>query len=252
MYALIFYAIDKKWLPPTSMTVAGPIVFVLWLVGIAATVWYDKVRRLTVLFYDLDQTTASAYDSFVGAFNSMAKVDRLWAIGESVRYSDTKYHAGANTGVKRSNTSISFGAPANVRCNISVPMMTCGGTQLALFPDRALAFQGRRVGAVPYSQIAASITRTQFREEEGVPHDTQVIGQTWKFVNRGGGPDKRFKNNRQIPVCSYSEVELRSPAGLSMCFLASRPGTFDPFPKAIELLATLEKSSAVAVTHRAA
>lgn len=56
VYALIFFAVERKWLPP-SMPIAGPVILVLWMLTIGAGVWYDKVRRLTVLFYDLDKTS---------------------------------------------------------------------------------------------------------------------------------------------------------------------------------------------------
>ena len=190
VYALIFYAVDRKWLPP-SMPVAGPIVLVLLALGIAAAVWYDKVRRLTVLFYDLDGASASAYESFINAFSAMAKADRFWAISEEVRYSDTKYHAGANAGVNRKGTSISFGTPSNVRCNIAVPLLATGATQLALFPERALVFQGRRVGgcsifAARCNRYAYAVPRRGKRSEGHRGHRTNLeVRKSWR---RSGPP----------------------------------------------------------------
>jgi len=39
----------------------------------------------------------------------------------------------------------------------------------------------------------------------------KVIGYTWQYVNKDGGPDRWFANNPQIPIASYEQVPaLRS------------------------------------------
>jgi hypothetical protein len=37
-------------------------------------------------------------------------------------------------------------------------------------------------------------------------------------VNKSGGPDKRFKDNRQRPICLYEEIRLRITSGLDEAF----------------------------------
>ena len=32
-----------------------------------------------------------------------------------------------------------------------------------------------------------------------MPRDAERIGVTWKYVNKGGGPDRRYKNNPRTP-----------------------------------------------------
>ncbi|PYO44381.1 MAG: hypothetical protein DMD33_03095, partial [Gemmatimonadetes bacterium] len=98
----------------------------------------------------------------------------------------------------------------------------------------------------------AQPTDTRFNEEQYVPSDTQVIGRTWRYVNKSGGPDRRFKNNREIPVCAYSELLLSSESGLSACFMASKPKIFEIVPKAVALLRVLERHAAEEVSHRTA
>lgn len=49
----------------------------------------------------------------------------------------------------------------------------------------------------------------------GVPKDTQIIDYTWQFVNKNGSPDRRY-NNRKLPVCLYSQINITSPEGLNV------------------------------------
>ena len=51
-----------------------------------------------------------------------------------------------------------------------------------------------------YTNLGTQTTVTNFVEKEGVPSDSRVSHYTWQYVNKNGGPDRRFNNNRQFPV----------------------------------------------------
>jgi len=38
-----------------------------------------------------------------------------------------------------------------------------------------------------------------------------VVGQTWQFVNKNGGPDRRYARNKQLSICEYGQIRLTSP-----------------------------------------
>ena len=42
-----------------------------------------------------------------------------------------------------------------------------------------------------------------------------MVGRTWRYVNKKGGPDRRFKDNCEIPICAYEQVHLSSSTGLN-------------------------------------
>ena len=77
-------------------------------------------------------------------------------------------------------------------------------------PDKLLVVSAMDVGAVSYSDILLDFKKTSYVEEELVPNDAEVIGQTWLKVNKNGTPDKRFKDNRQLPICAYGTIIIRS------------------------------------------
>ena len=62
---------------------------------------------------------------------------------------------------------------------------------------------------------------TRFIESEKSSCDASVVGSTWKYVNKSGGPDKRFKDNRELPICLYGEIELKSASGLNTILMFS-------------------------------
>ena len=93
-------------------------------------------------------------------------------------------------------------------------------TELARF----LVYEGNDVGAVAYDSLEIDVDHSEFRETDGVPGDAKVIEHTWRYVNKKGGPDRRFTNNPQIPVCRYERIGLRSPTGLNVHLMLSRLG----------------------------
>jgi hypothetical protein len=72
----------------------------------------------------------------------------------------------------------------------------------------------------------------------------KLLVNTWRFVNRDGGPDRRFKNNQKIPWCRYDELQLRSASGLAAAFMCSKPDGLHELGRALWLLAEGSKKLA--------
>ena len=107
--------------------------------------------------------------------------------------------------------------------NLTVPTLAAGNKQLYFFPDRILVYDPGGVGAVPYSEVHATAGQLKFVEDGPIPSDAAVAGRTWRYVNKGGGPDRRFNNNVELPILVYGLLHLGSPSGLNELFHCSRP-----------------------------
>jgi hypothetical protein len=217
------------------------VVWVLFGFGAAVTAWVrhrDQMKRLTVLFFEPDEQTTQAFGAVVGAAER-AGCSRLRSVLETSTYADSKYTAGASHGLKFGKSSRLVGQAPGVLANVDVPVLTSGRTALAFFPDRVLAFQGKSVGAVSYADLNIDSFPAQYIEHEAVPSDSSVVDHTWQFVNKKGGPDRRFKNNRQLPVCRVNRLHLSSGRGLDVRLMASRDGAFNEFAQAVQQFAKL-------------
>jgi hypothetical protein len=105
---------------------------------------------------------------------------------------------------------------------LAVPTIPCGRQTLYFFPDRLFVYDRRSVGAVAYKELHLESGDSRFIEEGAVPRDASQVGTTWKFVNRTGGPDRRFNNNRELPILLYGTVGFRSASGLNELIECSR------------------------------
>jgi len=110
-----------------------------------------------------------------------------------------------------------------VECNLEAPTLQAGTQTLYFFPDRILVYDRPGVGSVQYGDLLIETGETRFIEEESAPADAQAVGQTWKYVNKNGGPDRRFSNNRELHIMNYGVVHLSSASGLKEMFYCSSP-----------------------------
>ena len=222
---------QKMVLAPWVSAAAGLIVVgmltrevALWLIAscIGLTVVahfvinrFDAGRKRVTLGYALDESARAQYDSLLESMKVLFSSNRIWRVITSDRSLDTKYTAGASEIISRKSAAITMRPPPHVEVDVPVWNMGLNDQSLYFFPDRVLVYQGGQIGAVPYADFNATTSTTRYVESEGVPSEARVVGTTWRYTNKGGGPDRRFANNPQIPVAEYAQIVLRSKSGLN-------------------------------------
>lgn len=198
----------------------------------------DRRRRTTVLFYDLEPPVLGNFEALCNAFDTMTACQRAWNVETEARVVDTKYSGGAAKSVERRPTTLVTKEAPGVKTNISTPCIPVGRQELYFFPDRILVFDPSGVGVVGYADLLITSQTTRFIEDGSVPRDSQVVDKTWRYVNKKGGPDMRFRHNPEIPVVLYGEVSFTSASGLNERIQISRHGAYEPFIQAVRALAS--------------
>jgi len=219
----------------------GWLVVLLLIFGasaISAAAYRDILGKTVVLFYDLDSEIERTYHALHEAAEQLAGSSRTWRIEAQGRVRDRKYHAGASSLVRRRAAFIRKAQPPYVKTNVETIVIGGGAQTLHFFPDRLLVYAIGGVGAVSYQNLELAVRSGRFIEDGGVPSDAKIVDRTWKYVNKNGGPDRRFKDNRQLPVCLYDELALGSSSGLNELVQVSRCGVAEAFANAVRRLAS--------------
>lgn len=209
--------------PPELL--GGVLIAVILLTALA--IWRDKRAKTVVLLFDFEPEFEAAYRELHEAFDALRGAAKRWHVEAQGAVRDRKYHAGADAVVKRTEIGTYDQPPTLVKTNISVPGIPAGRQTLYFFPERMLVFDSAGVGAIPYSELTIDVERTQFVESGTVPKDSKIVDRTWQYVNKRGGPDRRFKNNRELPIVLYEDISLRSPSGLNERIEISKVGVGD-------------------------
>jgi hypothetical protein len=225
---------------------------ILTLIAAGVGAWLDSFRRAAVLFYDVDEYAETGFTRVCRTFDSLSACAGKWHIqaGGAVRDITTwKREAGASHLVKRSPTSLGYQLPDVLKCNVTPPALKVGKRTIYFLPDVALVHDASGFGAVGYHSLRMAWQPSNFIETDGVPRDAEIIRETWQHPNKNGGPDRRFKSNRRLPVCRYEALHLSSDSGVNELIEFSRVGFAKPFADALAAIPRNAKlGSALAIT----
>lgn len=203
---------------------AFPVLFLLTIAFLVLKI-YVKTKGTIDLDYSVDDDQQAVVDERMKIVLNITKCSKVWRIMQTSKVIDKKYASGASNTVNRTVCKSTTKAPFPFKANLQVASFTAGKETLLFLPDKLFIMQGNKIGALNYSDITSKSHTTRFIESEIVPRDSQIVGQTWKYVNKSGGPDKRFKDNRQLPICLYGELELSSISGLNTVIMFSNPNS---------------------------
>lgn len=210
------------------MTLSGADSWLILMALLATTAFavyarhVDVLKGTAILNYSLDVDAERNFTYLTSPFRQLARSELVWHIDAAERNVDAKRNAGAATNLKRVEIRPIFSRPPRVQGNLEVPSLKAGRTTLYFFPDRLLVYDRGGVGAVAYSDLKVDVQESRYVEHGRVPRDSHQVGTTWQYVNKKGGPDRRFNNNRQIPVMQYGVITFSSSSGLSSLFMCSR------------------------------
>jgi hypothetical protein len=212
------------------------LIPIAWAIG----AWLDSFKRAAVIFYDLEETAQARFVEICAAFDKLAACSGAWHIeaGQVVRDLTTwKREAGASHLVKRTATRLNYALPPIVKSNVTPPALRVRKRTIYFLPDVALIHDATGFGAVGYDALRVSFQPSNFIETGAAPRDATVIDHTWEHPNKKGGPDRRFKSNRRLPVCRYEAMHLSSASGVNELLEFSRVGFVGPLAAAFKAVA---------------
>lgn len=201
----------------TIVIVVGLFVgftFNVWLLIIAAVGIVLKALVQTCcqvkLNYEVDEELSAEIDKHMAPLKQIAKSQRVWYIATTTRVENTKYTSGAKELVSRKGGRVSTITPFPFKTNKEAITFKCGAEKYVFLPDKLFVIRNLSVGAVDYGDVQTYFTTTNFVETNTVPTDAKIIDYTWEYTNASGGADKRFANNKKLPVCKYGEMHIKS------------------------------------------
>lgn len=205
---------------------------------------WNRDRRTTRLIYDVDNPALLERFAVCNAVGeALSQTHRLWHIHYAVRTNDQKRNAGASSLIQRTRISCVARPLPSIDCNIEPWSIPAGPQRILFLPDRLLVYEGGRFAGIPYQELDVTLEETAFVEVESLPHDARVVDQTWRFLNKSGGPDRRFNNNRQLPVVAYFKVSLQSRSGMHVVFQLSSGDAARQAKVALDRLCQLGRAS---------
>ncbi len=181
--------------------------------------------------FALTDESAARYDAVGQAFAELRNSLKIWDISRSRNVDRVRTRSAASHSIDRKAVrfydrqldAITSEFPALYLSNAN-------GDDLYLYPGFLVVRESdNRLALIDLREVTIECENTRFIEEEGVPGDSKVVGTAWAKSNKDGSRDRRFSDNREIPVALYGEMALRSPTGLNEVYYFSRASASQAF-----------------------
>lgn len=225
--------------------------YVLWVITLLLIILMNRFfyrrdqKRLNIhLFYQHSQEIDEFHQTFLDYFDELRKTQHIWEITNSTETESTRYNSGATQSIERihlKDISLDRKPFSRFKTNVKVPFMHSGNYQYYFFPERLIIKQFDKYAGILYKNLNFNSANVRFIEEQEPASDAEVIDYVWKYTNKNGGKDKRFSDNRQLPICRYSEYKFSSNKGFELTLNTSKPEAMDKFITALQFIASYQK-----------
>lgn len=212
--------------------------------------WFYK-RRIAELEVELPVTQAEVarliawegstkidvtFESRDAAQRAYAEMVRLFeALRQSAKKWDVTSHRAASRVIDRHPVRLEFSATDLIRFpGRAMRFENVNGDDILIYPGVAVIPRADGAFAlIDIRELSISAANSPFQEEDGVPKDAEVIGHTWAKANKDGSPDRRFKDNHQIPICRYGRLAFQSGSGVTEEYMFSNAAAAEAFAAAV-------------------
>ncbi|MES3016777.1 MAG: DUF4236 domain-containing protein [Bacteroidota bacterium] len=195
---------------------------------------HDKISQAYVeLNIDFEDELLQNYENVLESFEKLAKSNRIWDVTAEHAVDRYATRSAASTSVFRKTVHFKSGHLPEIKS--AIPAMIWqnrNGGDIYFYPNFIIIWNNRESFAVVgIDEIDIILESVRFIESEKVPGDSKVIDQTWYKVNKNGSPDRRFRDNYQIPICQYGNIDMKSKTGLNESYMFSNYELTDSFTK---------------------
>lgn len=165
---------------------------------------------------EFDDDLKLKYQRTANAFRQLTGSARIWDVTGSYTVDRVTTRSAASESIKRTAVRIAMQGIDDIKCDYpAFYFQNANGADLYFYPDFIVMYRNRQeLGIIGYHEIKIDFCPVRFVEDGSIPSDSKIIDYTWLKVNKNGSPDRRFKNNRQIPIVRYGDIELSTRTGI--------------------------------------
>lgn len=198
----------------------------------------EKLSRLQTQL-NLPPGVERAFHRLCDEFAVMSKSHRIWDTVGQRSTNKVAERTTASRAIDRRPVNFQLAKCELIESEWNVPHLeNANGGDIFFYPAFVLYFvTSENFALLEYSQAQLGFTTTRFLEEEPIPPDSKTVGSTWAKANKDGSPDKRFKDNYQIPIAQYGALVIVSATGMNEQYMVSNAESAEAFARAWQDLA---------------
>ncbi|MDB5679365.1 DUF4236 domain-containing protein [Sphingomonas bacterium] len=188
------------------------------------------------LSFETSDDAKRAYGSMVRAFDTLRGSNRIWDVTFDRDVHRVIERSSASRTLDRRPVDVDFASSDLIQFEgRALRFGNVNGEDILIFPG--IVLMPRADGAfaiIDLREVQLDFQFQNFIEEEPVPPDSKVVGQTWAKVNKDGSPDRRFNGNYVIPIVVYGKILFTSSGGVKEEYQFSNAEAAAEFARAFE------------------
>ena len=196
--------------------------------------WEDNTK--IAITFESSDASQRAYAAMVRAFDVLKSSLKKWDITADKATDQFAERTLATRSVNRHPVTFDFSSNDLIQfTGRAMRFENVNGDDILLYPGVAVIPRADGAFAlIDLRELQISAEHRGFHEEDGVPSDASVAGHTWAKTNKNGSPDRRFKDNYQIPICIYGNITFQSQTGVTEEYMVSNADAAQAFSEAVK------------------
>lgn len=189
------------------------IFFILFMASIAAKIFVKTKGCINIEdFVDKRQNEPS--ETYMAALKAVSESNMVWYVPHQYELTSREYILADE--IMRVPCTVNQKLPFPFKQTANGVNVGIGKENLIFIKDRVVLLQKNDIGTLKCEDIAVDIKEISFAENLNVPSDAKIVSHTWEHTNKSGEPDRRFKDNRELPICKYGTVNFKSTSGFDI------------------------------------
>lgn len=196
---------------------------------------WEENTKISITFESSD-ASQRAYAAMVRAFDVLKTSVKIWDITADRATDQFSERSLASRTVSRHPVTFDFSSTDLIKfTGRAMRFENINGDDILLYPGVAVMPRADDAFAlIDIRELQVHAECRKFQEAEEVPSDTKITGHTWAKTNRDGSPDRRFKDNYQIPICIYGNITFKSQAGVTEEYMVSNADAAQAFAETVK------------------
>ena len=197
---------------------------------------FDAIRNSVVyLELEMNREAEDAYQDLILSFQELCKSAFAWDITSAMNIDQVRSRSAAATAMERDEASIRQVDLSGIKSSYKALFFeNKNGADLYFYPGFVVMYESsEKLGILEMSNLVITYEDSNCVEMGPVPPDSKQISEVWEKSNKDGSRDKRYSENRQLPVMNYGEITLESNTGIYEKYLFSDSSSAESFVKKI-------------------
>ena len=180
---------------------------------------------------ELNEKAIKQYEKVLSSFKALTTTNFIWDITSANDVDMVKTRSTASQTYERVKTSFSLQELPGIKSTFNaLCLQNNNGADIYIYPGFLVMFNSEEnFGILELNKIDILYSETNFIESEQRPSDSEIVKYVWEKANKNGSRDKRFADNRQLPVMKYGEITLFKRGAIHEKYMLSNSKKADEF-----------------------